>query len=401
MIDISVVVPIYNKGCFLQQCISSVLESTLKNIEVICVDDASTDNSKQVLREIAQKDKRVFIIENTQNYGVSYSRNKGIQCAKGKYIFFLDADDFIEKDALQVYFQHLENNQAQGCFIKLIDNNGKETGIHGKYDDIYCGIKLLDQFVQNNEAFLYACGAIWQRKFLIENDIIFEKLKIGEGGLFILNALLKAQRVVYSNYSGYHYVINETSTNQRHEAMQEAAIGQAKQLIFMIKSMQSKSSNKEITHFLQWYTKKYIGGIRNIRFDNQEQMGEFFPNEEDRYLFFLIRGNYLEHHIQISENMEIKMVQKGKIYLYGAGYETLDAIKYCHRIGVEICGIFVTSKHNNPDNIYGFHVSEFREQLIKDKSVPILITAHKKHQKEIKNYLIQCGIENIACLKGD
>lgn len=399
MKDISVIMPVYNKGDFLQKSISSVLNSTLKNIEIICIDDASTDNSIQILKDIEKKDSRVLFLKNEQNYGVSYTRNKGIQHARGKYVFFLDADDFIEKNTLEIYWEELEKNHAQGCFIGLKDKTGEKIGIKEAYNGVFCGRRLLDKFVENNEEFLYACGAVWERKFLIENNITFDTLKIGEGGLFILKALLKVERVICSKYAGYCYVINQTSTNQSQNAMQEAAIGQAMQLIFMIKNIKSDGNNEEITHFLKWYTEKHIGGIKNIQYINSEQIRNKFPNEEDRYLFSLIRGNYLENHIDIDDDMEKIIIQKGKVYLYGAGYETFDTIKYCHQIGVEILGVLVTSKGNNPDNIYGFHVSEFNENLIQDKSIPILITAHKIHQKEIKNQLTKCGIENIACLR--
>lgn len=398
MIDISVIIPVYNKKDFLEKCIDSVLKSSLKNLEIVCIEDNSSDGSKDILKEIAAREEKVIVLENDKNYGVSYSRNRGIQYAKGKYIFFLDADDYVEQYALQIYFQYLEENHAQGCFIRLKDEAGKGIGIKNEYSGVYQGVELLDRFVDNDETFLYACGGIWQRKFLLEYKIEFQKLKIGEGGLFILEALLKAEKVVCSNYLGYCYVLNKTSTNQMQNAMQESAIGQAKQLIFMIKNLQNSDNNKEITHFLEWYIKKYIGGIKNLRLDKKEVIQELFPKEDERFLLSLMRGSYLEHQIQLDASAESKIVRKGKIYLYGAGYETLDAIRYCHQLGIEIAAVFVTSKQNNPDNIYGFHVREFDKGLIEDRSIPVLVTAHKKHQKEIVDYLSAFGIENIVCI---
>ena len=127
-------------------------------------------------------------------------------------------------------------------------------------------------------------------------------------------------------------------------------------------------------------------------------MQNIFSDEDDKFLFALIRGSYLERQIQIDEDMKMKIVQKGRVYLYGAGYETLDAIKYCHQIGVEIVRIFVTSKFNNPDNMFGFHIFEFDKALIEDASVPFIITAHEKHQKAIIDMLTECGIKNIVGL---
>lgn len=399
MIDISVIIPVYNKKDFLQKSINSVLKSTFKNLEIICIDDASTDGSKELLEELEKHEHRITVLKNVENYGVSYSRNRGISYAKGKYIVFLDADDYFDEQALQIYYEALESHNAQGCFIKLqMDSGSKETGILQEYPGVYGGLQLLDEFVRNNEFFLYACGAIWKKSFLIENDIKFENIKIGEGGLFILEALLKAERVIYSGFPGYHYVINETSTNKNSDAMQEATIGQIKQLIFMIKNIQNGKNNREIVNFLDWYIKKNIGGIKNLRIDRNERVQNIFSDEDDKFLFALIRGSYLERQIQIDEDMKMKIVQKGRVYLYGAGYETLDAIKYCHQIGVEIVRIFVTSKFNNPDNMFGFHIFEFDKALIEDVSVPFIITAHEKHQKAIIDMLTECGIKNIVGL---
>lgn len=110
----------------------------------------------------------------------------------------------------------------------------------------------------------------------------------------------------------------------------------------------------------------------------------------------LIRGDYLEKKLQIEDGILSIIQQKKKMYLYGAGYETFSAIKYCHQMGIEIVKIFVTSKDNNPDNIYGFHVYEFDKKLIDDFNIPFVITAHKKHQGAITQILRENGILNIT-----
>ena len=155
----------YNKERFLDRCIQSVLDSPLKEFEIICIEDGSTDGSK----------------------------------------------------AWEIYYETMEKSQAQGCFIRFqisSDHASNEMGIIHEYKDVYRGLDLLDRFVNNNENFLYACNAIWQREFLLENKIQFKNTKIGEGGLLILEGLLKAERVVCSNFAGYHYMINPTSTNK-------------------------------------------------------------------------------------------------------------------------------------------------------------------------------------------
>ena len=96
----SFIVPVYNTAPFLRQCIDSILSQTLQNIEVICVDDGSDDGSVDILKEYEQTDSRVSVILQ-QNSGGGAARNKGIAVAKGKYLSFLDSDDFFEPKMLE------------------------------------------------------------------------------------------------------------------------------------------------------------------------------------------------------------------------------------------------------------------------------------------------------------
>ena len=98
---ISVIIPVYNVEKYIEDCLNSILVQTLKDFEIICIDDCSTDNSLQIIETYTHKDKRIKILKNKKNEGPSYTRNIGIEMAQGEYIYFLDSDDMIEKNALQ------------------------------------------------------------------------------------------------------------------------------------------------------------------------------------------------------------------------------------------------------------------------------------------------------------
>ena len=392
-IGISVIIPVYNKQKYLNKCIESVLNSSFSDVEIICVDDYSTDGSRDVLKKIAQKNKQIILIENDENKGVSYSRNVGINAANGKYIAFLDSDDYLDKQALENYYEKLEETNADGCFIKIISNNGN-VNISNAYNDVYSGRELLGKFVENDEMFLYACGSIWSTDFIRKNNIYFKEFKIGEGGLFTLELMMHAKSVVVSDYPGYNYYINESSTVNKNESMKLSAVGQLKQLIFMILQLNLDSNDKEIVAFLRWYLKKNMGGINNLKGDELD--GNYFIASNERFLAELIKGKFLEKEIILSKEDEEVVNSKGCVYVYGAGYETLDVIKFCNRSNLEIKGIYVSDEKANPQSIYGFRVKKFCVKEIDDLSIPFLISAHKKHQKEIKDVLINAGIKNIV-----
>lgn len=98
--DVSVIIPVYNSGSYLKRCLESVIGQTHKNIEIICINDGSTDNSLEILTAFKQADDRIELI-NQKNHGLSYSRNVGLDAARGIFIYFLDADDYIDFDTLE------------------------------------------------------------------------------------------------------------------------------------------------------------------------------------------------------------------------------------------------------------------------------------------------------------
>ena len=111
MVKVSVIIPVYNVEPYLKQCMDSVVGQTLKDIEIICVDDGSTDGSLDILREYAAEDNRIQIIEQ-KNAGAGAARNNGMRHATGKYLSFLDSDDFFEPRMLEKAYDLPEKDQA-------------------------------------------------------------------------------------------------------------------------------------------------------------------------------------------------------------------------------------------------------------------------------------------------
>lgn len=125
MVKVSVVVPIYNAELYLSKCLDSVLEQTLKEIEVIMVDDASIDNSIEIAKAYAQKDNRVRVLHSSKNLGPMIAREKGYLEATGKYVFFCDNDDTLPIDALQILYNEAERKKADivmGETVSLVQN---------------------------------------------------------------------------------------------------------------------------------------------------------------------------------------------------------------------------------------------------------------------------------------
>ena len=125
MIEISIIMPIYNMETFLERSISSVLGQTMEEIELICIDDSSKDSSAEKVREYVQKDKRVRLLQNETRKSALQARKRGILSAQGKYIMFLDADDYLEEDACSILYKKMERAQVDILhFPSGIENEG-------------------------------------------------------------------------------------------------------------------------------------------------------------------------------------------------------------------------------------------------------------------------------------
>ena len=121
MVKVSVVIPVYNVEGYLEECLDSVINQTLEDIEIICINDGSTDNSLEILEEYAKKDNRIKIL-NQENQGISATRNNGLKICKGKYICFLDSDDYLELNALMETYDISEKYSLDIC-------SGKERSL--------------------------------------------------------------------------------------------------------------------------------------------------------------------------------------------------------------------------------------------------------------------------------
>ena len=179
MVKVSVIIPVYNVEQYLRQCLDSVLNQTLKDIETICVDDGSTDNSLAILNEYKQKDNRVQVIQQ-QNQYAGVARNNGVKVAKGKYIIFLDSDDFFELDMLEGMYNRAEKDNADVtiCGWKAFNDMTQEVIKHHKINDRYLRLSPFKPYEVSDELFEICKPNPWtklvNREFFTFNHLQFE-----------------------------------------------------------------------------------------------------------------------------------------------------------------------------------------------------------------------------------
>lgn len=209
MIEVSVIIPVYNKEKYIEKCIESVLSQTLKEIEILIINDGSTDNSLEKIKEYSY-DKRVILIDK-KNEGVSKTRNLGLRLAKGKYILYIDADDYIDKNMLEDMYKKIKVDSLDllTSDIKRVKNDEiirLEKDLEISEEDILSGEEYLKLLLQE-----LAFGAVWnkliKREICISNNIFFnEKIFLGEDYNFLCRLSKYLNRIGKLNYYYYYYV---------------------------------------------------------------------------------------------------------------------------------------------------------------------------------------------------
>lgn len=209
MVQISVIIPVYNTGEYLRNCLDSIINQTFKDIEIICINDGSTDNSLEILEEYQKSDSRIKIYSQ-ENQGQGAARNNALKYVSGKYTYFMDSDDILELNALNDLYQIAEEKSLDMVIFKLI-NVDEETG--EKYSDNYYEMSFLKQIV-GEDVFNY--GDVGENLYNIAvsppgklfksdliSDIKFPENLIFEDNPFFIEAFFKSKRVYF--YDKYFY----------------------------------------------------------------------------------------------------------------------------------------------------------------------------------------------------
>lgn len=206
MIGVSVIIPVYNVERYIEECIESVLANSYKDYEIICIDDGSTDNSLALVQELAKKHECIRVFSQ-KNAGQSAARNKALDIAQGKYVYFLDSDDKITTDALAGIYDKMEEEQLDVLYFSgetFYDTDELYEQFHEDFDDNYLrkatygdcqdGYSILEQLKENGDYSVSPCIQAVRREFLNENEIRFVEGIIHEDNYFSFLVFVNAKR---------------------------------------------------------------------------------------------------------------------------------------------------------------------------------------------------------------
>jgi glycosyltransferase involved in cell wall biosynthesis len=288
-VKVTVIIPVYNVETYLKKCMDSVTNQTLKDIQIICVNDGSTDRSPQILKEYANKDPRIEII-NKKNAGLGAARNTCMEYAKGEYVGFVDSDDWIDLDMYEKLYENATINDSDIVMspVHIFDEAESEL----RYDSPYFTLKDLDSYFDKKtfnhletKKFMFkicvtAVNKLYNLKFLKKINVNFPEGLIFEDTPFFFETFLQANKVSIINDYLYFYRVNRP----------DSIIKKADKKYFDLLKIHEMTIDIFVkTNNYTKYEIDLINYILNNIFSRFWQVNENYRNE-----FFLIIKKYLE-----------------------------------------------------------------------------------------------------------
>ena len=329
---VSVIIPIYNTEKYIEKCIGSVQDQTIKDIEVVCINDGSTDRSLEVLKNMADKDDRITLIDK-ENEGLSATRNLGMELAKGEYISFLDSDDYLENDALEILFKKADAENLDILFFNThvrffgkITEQEKEgfSKYYRRVRDYQGNMAGIDLYVKMNRVKEYrvsVCMQFYKSSFLKEKALTFHEGILHEDNLFTYKTILQAKRTGYLKNKLYNRTIRKDSI-MTSPATLKNFIGYftcyAQMLEFLILYENGKEFNDETKSFLgASINTVYNSAMKIYRNLSDEEISDIsFPeNSTEERLYWYIKRPELE----IRKIRKSKTFKTGKVFTFMPG----------------------------------------------------------------------------------
>ena len=297
---ISVIVPVYNVEKYLSKCINSILNQTIKNLEIILVDDGSLDNSGKICDEFAQKDNRIIVIHK-ENNGLSSARNAGLEIAKGKYIGFVDSDDWLDEYMYETLLKLIKDNNSDiSCckFFKATNDDEKCPHVSNESIKSFSNIEGLNNFY--NDLYtqtVVAWNKLYARKLF--DNVIYPVGKIHEDEGTTYKLFYKANKITYTNIPLYYYRTTPNSiTTSKFNKKRLAILDVYDEKIKFIKSINNDSLYSKT---LKWYlftlincyfeclnnmedNQKYLASIKTKIFDIYKE----YSKSKERQLHWII-----------------------------------------------------------------------------------------------------------------
>jgi len=404
MPKVSVIVPIYNVEPYLRRCLDSLVNQTLKDIEIICINDCSLDNSLAILKEYAEKDGGVKIIDFKKNQGVSVARNIGMKIAKGEYIGFCDPDDYVD---LNFYEKLYILAQSKNADIVKARRKKMEIGTNTEFIE-----SMNEKILKHKGYFTYQFQtAIYRNQMLKKHRVKFPAgIITNQDVCFLVHAVIVAKNIYLLNNVFYHYIRRYNSSS--------SDIYSSKKMRLVLKSIRLilnrlKNAAKKDEYYFYIYTLFFLDLFYRLAKNSEKKNVREVAKIGIKYytkIKFPIKLNLPKSIIAALENkneMElVKLLQNWakwiklinndfypfinikndvllncKLYVWGTGEDGIRVKKQCESYGWKIAGFLDSNKSIR--KYYEYKVVNPEQILNKSKKDFFIIISSRKYAAEI------------------
>ena len=315
-IEVTIVIPVYNAESYISKCIDSILRQTYRRWEIVAIDDGSIDNSLDVLYEYEKKYHEKIRVLSQSNSGVANARNKGIKEAKGKYIMFIDNDDYIDPDYIEKFYEFADN----GNYDCVISGFRRENSLG----------EVIEKFIPTNIWSIYTADfAPWariiKRKFLLENDICFLNSPIGEDIFFNYKMLAKTDKIGIIKESGYVWYYNENSVSN----VNQKGLKEIDEFLILLDRIKSITEGRPV--FFKYWIIRYA--IWYLLYSGNSSFYKRFIYADNRIFTWMkennIKMNYPINRYTRRDNIKVKIGIRAYIFLRRLHLNRLFARLYC------------------------------------------------------------------------
>lgn len=386
-IKASVVIPAYNVEKYIVDCLNSVIHQTLEHIEIVCVDDASTDSTTNILHEFSQKDDRIKVIELNQNQGQSVARNIGLNIAKGRYIYFLDADDLISERCLETLYDISCQNKLDICYFNasVIFENEELEMQYQSYRTIHktiCkdalkGGELFEEFMRNNDWSPSPPRQFFRKQFLLDAGLKFEPGIIHEDMLFSFLAIIRAERVMCIPEQLFYRRFRQNSTMTSCKSSRNIK-GLFICYCKVLDELKERQHSEKVKGVITKYLDLLLVNVKSVRKKVGNITSNLFGDSYQQYLFNNVVERKEEYY-KVSEQSVQKLQRASKVYIFGAGAiaEMITLQLSTQEIPIE--AYVVTNLCENPKVFLGHPVIAINQ--LEETSTILIATAERYHNE--------------------
>ena len=336
MVKVSVIIPVFNVEKYLEDCLNSVLAQSLKDIEIICVNDGSVDHSLQILREYEKKYTQIKVLDQL-NGGQSVARNRALDLASGKYVYFMDSDDLIVSHMLEELWDICERDDLDVLFFSgtsFYENDSleeKHKGFintyyrKGNYPNVVSGPEMLAELHANGDYTVSPCLQLIRRQLLEEKNIRFCEGIIHEDNCFTFQVLLSAEKAFCVNDIYFYRRVREASVMTRDENYRNLRgyyVCLVRQLQIAGEQQISEPHINQKIEYILWRLNYHVQRLYlKIPLDERERFIQMCTPYE-RYFFKSVILKNIEANVNNSKkinkiNSELNKIKKSRSYRLG------------------------------------------------------------------------------------